>query len=105
MPRLLLPAIHKVAVAFNRLERRITALRIIEAVRMYAAAHEGRLPDKLADITEAPVPKDPGTGQPFQYRRDNKAATLIAPPLKLRFPGRAAAGATGQRYRLTMTAK
>jgi hypothetical protein len=105
LPRLLLPAINKVAVATNRLERRVDALRSIEALRMYAAAHEGRLPDKLTDITEVPVPKDPGTGQSFQYRRDNQKATLIAPPLKVRSSGKAPIGATGQRYRLTMTRK
>jgi hypothetical protein len=105
MPRLLLPAINKVGVTTNRLERRIAALRIIEALRLYAAAHEGKLPDKLGDITEVPVPKDPGTAQPFQYWRDNQKATLIAPPLKVRSWGRASIGATGQRYRLTMTRK
>jgi hypothetical protein len=102
LPRLLLPAIHKVALAANRLERRIAALRTIETLRLYAAAHQGRLPGKLTAVTEVPVPRDPATGQSFQFRRDNDTATLIAPLLKLRLPGKTPDGALGLRYRLTM---
>jgi hypothetical protein len=101
LPRLLLPAIHKAILIGNLLERRIDALRVIEAVRLYAAAHQGRLPDKLADITEVPVPKDPGTGKPFQYRRADETATLIAPALKPRFAGKLPIPETRLRYRLT----
>jgi hypothetical protein len=103
LPHLLLPGIHNVVLAANRLERRIDALRVVEAVRLYAAAHQGRLPDSLADITEVPVPRDQGTGKPFQYRRTKETATLIAPALKLRFPGKARVAETGLRYRLTTT--
>jgi hypothetical protein len=100
LPVLLLSAIPKVIESNNRLERRIAALRIIEALRLYAAGHDGQLPDKLADITEVPVPNDPGTGMPFEYERDKDTATLIAPPLKA-----AANPKTGQRYRLTIKGK
>ena len=37
-----------------------------QRLRMYAAGHDGKLPGKLADVTEVPVPNDPGTGQPFE---------------------------------------
>jgi hypothetical protein len=100
LPAMFLPAIPKVIVAVNRLDRKIAALRIIEAIRLYAAAHDGQMPDKLADITEVPVPNDSGTGQPFEYERDKDTATLVAPPLKGAFDN-----ITGQRYRLTIKGK
>jgi hypothetical protein len=63
-----------------RLERRIAALRCIEAVRMYAAAHDGKLPASLADISDVPIPIDPVTGKDFAYDVAGSAATLSAPP-------------------------
>jgi hypothetical protein len=95
IPRTLMSAIDKALVAENRLDRKIAALRVIEALRLYAAAHDGRLPDKLAEISEVPIPDDPGRGEPFKYSREGEAATLIAPPLGAPYPK------TGQRYRLT----
>jgi hypothetical protein len=64
--RLLLPALERVMSRQARVERNLSALRIIEALRMYAAAHDGKLPDNLDDVTEAPIPSDPGTGKPFE---------------------------------------
>jgi hypothetical protein len=92
--RLMLPAVIKVIVTVDRLDRKMAALRIIEAIRLYAAGHDGRLPDKLGDVA-VPLPKDPGTDQPFEYSRENETATLIAPPLGLSFPK------SGIRCRLT----
>ena len=91
----LLPAIEKVQRAEMRIDRKIAALRVIEALRLYAAEHDGRLPDKLSDVTAVPVPKDPGTEQPFEYRREGNQATLIG-----RIPGDRLQD-TGLRYRLT----
>ena len=45
---------------------------------MYAAAHEGQLPDKLTDVTEVPLPNDPGIDRPFEYHRAGDTATLIS---------------------------
>jgi hypothetical protein len=45
---------------------------------MYAAAHNGKLPDKLDDVAEVPVPCDPGTGKPFAYSREGMTATLVS---------------------------
>jgi hypothetical protein len=61
-------------------DRRIAAVRCIEAIRLYAAAHDGPLPRQLSDITEVPVPLDPATGQAFEYRAEGNKATLIARP-------------------------
>jgi hypothetical protein len=69
-------AIHKVMAAQNRIDRKVAALRVIEALRIYAAAHDGRLPDTLSQVTEVPVPDDPGTAKPFDYRKDGETATL-----------------------------
>jgi len=62
--------------ARTRCERRLAVLRCIEAIRLYAAAHGGRLPTKLADIQEVPVPLDPFTGQFLEYRVMGERATL-----------------------------
>jgi hypothetical protein len=62
--------------AIARGDRRIAILRVFEALRIYAAAHDGALPEKLADITEVPVPVDPVTGQPFEYAREGNKARL-----------------------------
>jgi hypothetical protein len=105
LPRTLLPAVTKVMFATNRLERRIVALRIIEALRLYAAAHDGRLPDKLADIKEVPIPNDPETGKPFEYQLDKESATLTSPPLMLPGSDKTAAPELGLRFRLTIKSK
>jgi hypothetical protein len=78
MARALLPALDRVTAAQARIERNLHALRVIEALRIYAAAHDGRLPVKLGNVTEVPVPDDPGTGQPFEYSRDGDTATLVS---------------------------
>lgn len=77
---MLLPAIGRVQFAAVRTHRRIDALRIVEALRIYAAAHGGRLPDTLADVTEVPIPPDLVTGKPFEYKREADRATLTGPP-------------------------
>src|SRR5262249_60322398 len=52
--RLLLPGLGRSMATQIRLERNLSALRVVEALRMYAAAHDGKLPDKLSDVTEGP---------------------------------------------------
>jgi hypothetical protein len=81
---LLLPAIGQVRLSQARDERSIALLRTIEAMRAYGAAHQNRLPAKLGDVTELPVPVDPMTGQAFVYRVEGDTAVLesAAPPGK-----------------------
>lgn len=62
--------------AAARLDRDLAALRCLEAIRLYAASHNGKLPERLEDITEVPVPHNPLTGQPFQYRAEERYVTL-----------------------------
>jgi hypothetical protein len=77
-----LPAIGRVSASMARLDRQIAALRLVEAIRLYAAAHDGKLPASLTDIKEVPVPDDPMTGKPFDYKPDGDKAILTgaAPP-------------------------
>jgi hypothetical protein len=93
--RLFLPAITRVRLADVRIERKLTALRAIEALRMHAA-QAGQLPDRLDQVTVVPVPNDPGTGQPFGYERDGPTATLTS-----RIPGESLM-TTGLRYRVAL---
>ena len=60
-------------------------LRIVEAIRMH-----GRLPKNLAEITEVPIPSDPGTGEPFSYRLKGDTAILeaVVPRNKVEWFGR-----------------
>ena len=75
-----LPALQKIVASSVRLERRVAALRCVEAVRMYAAAHDGKLPATLDAIADVSIPIDPMTGKTFTYFVSGKRATLSAPP-------------------------
>ncbi len=72
----------KVHLQMNRLDRHVTILQCIEAMRLYAAAHEGTFPKRLSDITLVPVPDDPATNKPFVYTRSGAKAVLEMPALK-----------------------
>lgn len=65
------------------LNRRIAALRIVEAVRDHLAHHENELPKSLTDIQKLPIPLDPLTGEKFEWQVEGNAATLRAPPIPL----------------------
>ena len=54
-------------------------LRHVEALRLYAAEHDGTLPAKLSDIT-VPLPDDPFTGKPFRYEVAGNTAHLRGTP-------------------------
>jgi hypothetical protein len=73
----LLPPLHQTRLAQLRLEQRIVILRHVEALRMYAAAHNGELPQKLTDVG-VPLPGDLFTGKPFNYKLDGTTAHLRA---------------------------
>jgi hypothetical protein len=75
----ILPAIRSAYVVPARVERRLDVAEIIEAIRLYAAGHQGSLPPSLEAITEAPVPIDPATGKSFSYKVEGSTATLTAP--------------------------
>jgi hypothetical protein len=57
-------------------DRRVALLRTVEAIRAYAAAHDGRAPAQLDEITETPAPLDPLTGRPFIYHVQGDEVTI-----------------------------
>jgi hypothetical protein len=61
-----------------RTERDFDSLRCIEAIRLYAYSHGGKLPSALDDIKEVPIPPNPMTGKPFSYRLEGDTAVLTA---------------------------
>jgi hypothetical protein len=75
----LVPAVIKVRRAQGRLEQGVALLRHVEALRLYAAAHDGKLPAKLSDCG-VPLPNDPFTGKPFRYEADGPTAHLRGSP-------------------------
>ncbi|HUT89456.1 MAG TPA: hypothetical protein VMY37_08165 [Thermoguttaceae bacterium] len=77
------PAVQAAHGAFARLDRQIALLRLIEALRLHGASHDGRLPERLDDVG-VPVPIDPITGKPFEYRVEGAVAHVNGPPM----PGR-----------------
>jgi hypothetical protein len=72
----------KIRPLINRSERRVAMLQCIEAIRLYAAAHNGQFPKVLSDITQVPVPDDPVTQKPLIYRRNGSKAFLEAPAME-----------------------
>jgi hypothetical protein len=73
----------------GRVEQRLALLRCVEALRLHAAGHGGKLPAALADI-DVPLPVDPFTGKPFAYELDAATARLRAE------------GKTAVRYEITV---
>ena len=61
-----------------RADRRLATLMCIEALRLYAATHDGRLPKSLDEIDEAPCPINPLTGKPFGYCVEDGTAIIDA---------------------------
>lgn len=66
----------------RRLDSQVAALGTIEALRHYAATHNGSLPTQLDDISEIKVPADLTADQPFAYRLEGSKAVLEASPPK-----------------------
>jgi hypothetical protein len=75
----LLPSLRNVKSVEVETGRYVDALRIVEAIRMYAAKHSDQLPQQLSEIKEVPIPADPITGQQFSYQLNNATAQLTSP--------------------------
>jgi hypothetical protein len=102
LARMLVPASGRVLFSRTRLERKLAALRCVEAIRLYAAGHDGKLPASLDAIREVPIPVDPYTGKPFEYRRDGDQATLFAPAIAPPVVGRPANPQEALYYEIAM---
>jgi hypothetical protein len=71
----LLPDIDKLRAEQAELERQLALLRHVEAIRMYAASHEGRPPAKAEELS-VPLPPDPLSGKPFAYSLEASTAHI-----------------------------
>lgn len=69
----------KVRQAQARLDQRIAMLRCIEALRLHAADHDGKLPTQLTEI-KLPLPVDQFSGKAFHYKLDGNTAILHGTP-------------------------
>ncbi|HEY7311737.1 MAG TPA: hypothetical protein VH643_20410 [Gemmataceae bacterium] len=74
-----LPHVIQARRAQARLEQRLALLRHVEALRLYAAGHDGKLPEKLSDVA-VPLPADLFTGKPFDYKLEGTTAQLRGQP-------------------------
>ena len=74
----LLPAVGIAHRQVTRGWRQFEMLRVIEALRLYAAEHDNKFPPTLAGIKTVPIPKNPMTGKPFGYRLEGETAILEA---------------------------
>jgi hypothetical protein len=77
----LLPQIVKLRRAQGQLEQQIALLRHVEALRLYAAEHNGKLPETLSDI-HVPLPGDPLSGKPFLYTVEGATAHIRGSTLR-----------------------
>jgi len=78
LSRSLISDLNKVMSRQTALERALAVQRVIEALQLYAAVHDGKLPDKLDDVINVPIPNDPGTDRPFEYSHDGDTATPVS---------------------------
>jgi hypothetical protein len=77
----LAPAAEPFYASTDRRERTIALFRVVEALRLYAAAHQGALPASL-DQLSVPIPLDPMTGKAFLYHTaEGGTADLETPAL------------------------
>lgn len=76
MEKVLKPAHDRMLHTEKRFENNLNVLQCVEAIRHYAATHDGRLPDKLDDVTDLELPKDAFTGKPSEYRRTERGAVV-----------------------------
>jgi hypothetical protein len=70
------PAHDRVLVQMNYVDRKITALQCIEALRLYGGSHDGKFPQNLSDVTDIKIPVDPVTKKAFSYKSTDSEAVL-----------------------------
>jgi hypothetical protein len=74
---LLIPSLDAAKRAYTRQSQTYELLKIIEAIRYYAAVHDGRLPESLGAIKEIVIATDdPMTGKPFGYKVEGRTAMI-----------------------------
>ena len=93
--RMLIPSLSRARLTVARLDRDLAMLMTIEALRAHAAANAGSLPASFDELTVLPVPPNPYTGQPFEYRRTDTGCEILCPP--------AAGDSTNESLRVVIT--
>lgn len=78
---LFLPAVGAARSAQYRVDQTLGLWQTVEALRLYAAEHEGKLPHSL-DRLSVPQPLDPFTGRPFAYEPKGQTAVLTTHPVR-----------------------
>lgn len=73
--QVLLPAVLAAQTAVARSEQQVALLQTVEAVRLYAAANNGKLPASL-NVLPVPAPIEPFTGKPIDYELLGDRAVL-----------------------------
>lgn len=62
------------------LDRHVALVQTVEAIRAYAAGHDGAVPPSLDQLTDMPAPLDPMTGKAFEYSKtDDRTAEVSSP--------------------------
>lgn len=82
LARFLVPAIESAMPAQWKLDRQVAALQTVEALSLFASAHDGELPAQLDEL-DPPAPSNPLEGLPFVYsRKSADSAGLKAPGVR-----------------------
>jgi hypothetical protein len=71
----LLPAVQAFQTAVARSQQRIALVQTVEAIRMYGAENDGKLPPTLDDLS-VPAPLEPLTGKSLDYEFHDDHANL-----------------------------
>jgi len=72
---------NKIRLLMNRLDRHVAVLQCIEALRLYAAIHDGKFPDNLGEINEVTIPDDPVKNKLFIYRSTAGTQAVLEGPI------------------------
>ena len=70
---------HSMRAVQARSLQRMLLIQAVEGIRLYGAAHDGKLPESLADLPY-PLPVDPASGQPLMYAKKGDTATITTAP-------------------------
>lgn len=76
------PSTPQILLSLYDLEREWTLMQCIEAIRHYAAVHDGKLPANWAAIADLSIPHDPFTGEHLGYEVFNDHAVITLPAIK-----------------------
>jgi hypothetical protein len=66
----------RVRLISKRLDNNLNGVQCVEAIRHFAATHDGQLPQALDDIKDLEIPKDLMSSKAFAYCRSATGATL-----------------------------